>query len=77
MAEEKNNNSAAKQELARLIFTASNLSDIQGLRRHLDRHPHLWLTLSTPVKNSVENLVYEADQVECLVNGPGNFAFRY
>lgn len=66
-----------KRELARLIFSASNLSDLQSLRRYLAQNPHLWLTLSEPVKTSTENAIYEADQIECLVNGARNFAFRY
>jgi hypothetical protein len=66
-----------EDELARLIFAASDLSSVHRLGRYLNTHPDLWSTLSDQVKSVIQDIVYETDQVECLVNGAQNFALRY
>lgn len=66
-----------ENQLARLIFAATDLSAVQRLDRFLSRHPELWLTLSDPLRAAVEKAIRDTNELECLVNGPARFASLY
>lgn len=57
-----------ENELARLIFAATDLSSVQRLRQYLASHPDLWLALSEPLQSAIGNLISESHQIEYLVN---------